>query len=72
MISVAAQSFDQASASPQDTVPADWPLADSSRIVQSFGTRWHVQQQGNGPTLLLLHGTAASTHSFRRLIPELA
>lgn len=72
MISVAAQSYDHASASPQDTVPADWPLADSSRIVQSFGTRWHIQQQGDGPTLLLLHGTAASTHSFRRLIPELA
>ncbi len=34
--------------------------------------RWHVQQSGSGPVLLLVHGTGASTHSWRDLIPILA
>jgi len=34
--------------------------------------RWHVQQMGAGPVLLLLHGTGASTHSWRSLAPLLA
>ena len=34
--------------------------------------RWHVQQAGSGPTLLLVHGTGASTHSWRDLLPILA
>jgi magnesium chelatase accessory protein len=29
--------------------------------------RWHVQVMGEGPVVLLIHGTGASTHSFRRL-----
>lgn len=53
-------------------IPADWPNARLSRFVESFGTRWHVQQAGSGPVLVLLHGTAASTHSYRDLLPELA
>lgn len=36
------------------------------------GIRWHVQQTGSGPSLLLLHGTGASTHSWRRLLSLLA
>ena len=36
------------------------------------GQRWHVQRLGQGPQLLLLHGTAASTHSWRALAPLLA
>lgn len=72
MISVAAQSFDTPESAASRIVPADWPLAEQSRIVHSFGTRWHVQKMGAGPTLLLIHGTAASTHSFRDLIPLLA
>ena len=38
----------------------------------SFGTRWHVQRMGAGPTLVLIHGTGSSTHSFRDLLPLLA
>jgi len=34
--------------------------------------RWHVQRIGEGPQLLLLHGTGGSTHSFRDLAPVLA
>ncbi len=36
------------------------------------GLNWHVQDMGSGPVLLLLHGTGASTHSFRHLAPLLA
>ena len=34
--------------------------------------RWHVQQMGSGPVLLLVHGTGAATHSWRDLAPLLA
>lgn len=50
----------------------DWPNRDSSRFVRACGFSWHVQTMGTGPVLLLLHGTAASTHSFRDLAPLLA
>jgi len=56
---------------PASHVPADWPNRQCSRMVTSFGTCWHVQRSGSGPLLLLIHGTAASTHSFRDLMPEL-
>jgi magnesium chelatase accessory protein len=36
------------------------------------GVHWHVQRLGRGPALLLLHGAAASTHSFRDLAAMLA
>ena len=36
------------------------------------GKRWHVQMMGAGPVALLLHGTGASTHSWRGLAPLLA
>ncbi|NKI34871.1 alpha/beta fold hydrolase [Wenzhouxiangella sp. XN79A] len=49
-----------------------WPHADASRFVDVDGFGWHVQQMGRGPALLLLHGTGASTHSWRSLAPVLA
>jgi|FEC22Drversion2_1045045.scaffolds.fasta_scaffold00166_42 magnesium chelatase accessory protein len=49
----------------------DWPGRDSSRIVEAGGVSWHVQQSGHGPDLLLVHGTGASTHSWRGLMPYL-
>lgn len=49
-----------------------WPNADLSRFVEAGGIRWHVQMAGSGPVLLLVHGTAASTHSWRALIRPLA
>ncbi len=36
------------------------------------GRQVHVVERGAGPSLLLLHGFAASTYSFHRLIPYLA
>lgn len=50
----------------------DWPSRGFSRFVAAGGLRWHVQVAGNGPVLLLLHGTGASTHSWRDLLPRLA
>ena len=49
-----------------------WPHAECSRFEQAGGLRWHVQQMGEGPTILLVHGTGASTHSWRDLAPLLA
>lgn len=50
----------------------DWPNREHSRFVAAGGMQWHVQDFGSGPPLLLLHGTGASTHSFRHLAPLLA
>lgn len=50
----------------------DWPNREASRFVEAGGLTWHVQVAGSGPVLLLLHGTAASTHSFGGLLPLLA
>jgi magnesium chelatase accessory protein len=50
----------------------DWPNRAASRFVEAGGLRWHVQIMGEGPALLLLHGTGASTHSMRALLPALA
>jgi len=52
--------------------PDDWPNVALSRQVLCRPHRWHVQEAGPGDTLLLLHGTGGSTHSFRHLIPDLA
>jgi len=51
---------------------ADWPNRAASAFVEASGLRWHVQRMGSGPVALLLHGTGASTHSWRDLAPLLA
>ncbi|MDP2007831.1 MAG: alpha/beta fold hydrolase [Rubrivivax sp.] len=54
----------------------DWPHRERSRFVDVSGQHWHVQQwpppRPEAPTWLLLHGTGASSHSFRGLAPLLA
>ncbi len=50
----------------------DWPNRAHSRFVDTGRMRWHVQIMGEGPVLLLLHGTGAATHSWRDLAPLLA
>lgn len=57
---------------PPARVPADWPLRQHSLGVQAGGLDWHVQRVGSGPTLLLLHGTGASAHSWAGLVGALA
>ena len=41
-------------------------------MVEAGDQRWHVQTLGAGPSILLLHGAGASTHSWAPLIPYLA
>ncbi|RBP11313.1 magnesium chelatase accessory protein [Roseiarcus fermentans] len=50
----------------------DWPNRQASAFVETRGYRWHVQRMGEGPQLLLIHGTGAATHSFAGLMPLLA
>jgi magnesium chelatase accessory protein len=55
-----------------DVEGRDWPHRDASDFVHAAGLRWHVQRFGRGPTVLLVHGTGASTHTWRHLAPLLA
>lgn len=52
----------------------DWPNREASRFVEAGGLRWHVQCAGDRlrPVVLLLHGTGASSHSWRDMLPLLA
>lgn len=50
----------------------DWSSRDASTFIEAAGIRWHVQKMGEGPPLLLIHGTGAATHSWRGLAPILA
>ncbi len=54
---------------------ARWPLRVYSRFVQTPRLRWHVQyaphRDPQAPTIVLLHGTGASTHSWRDVLPLL-
>ncbi len=53
-----------------------WPHRERSRFVQAAGLRWHVQHwpapSPLAATVLLLHGTGASSHSWRDVAPLLA
>ena len=67
-----------------DTDGKHWPHREASQFVQAEGLRWHTQQFGfqndaksktltsERPFVLLIHGTGASTHSWRDLVPLLA
>ncbi len=55
-----------------DTHGAHWPNREFSRFVQAGGVRWHLQRAGQGPVMLLLHGTGSSTHTWRDCLPRLA
>jgi magnesium chelatase accessory protein len=51
----------------------DWPNRAWSRFVTAAGLRWHVQVSAErDETVLLVHGTGASSHSWRGLAPLLA
>ena len=52
--------------------PSGWPQRQHSRAVQAAGLDWHVQVAGSGPTLLLLHGSGGSAHSWAEVLPRLA
>ncbi len=59
----------------------DWPHRESSRFVEAGGVRWHVQTMcspqraaanASLPALLLIHGTGASTHTWRGALAQLS
>jgi magnesium chelatase accessory protein len=52
-----------------ERLPRDWPHAEFSRLVIAGSLRWHVQVAGTGPTILLLHGTGSSAHSWADVFP---
>jgi magnesium chelatase accessory protein len=56
-----------------DSDGRDWPNRAWSRFVTAAGLRWHVQvSPEREETVLLVHGTGASSHSWRDLAPLLA
>jgi magnesium chelatase accessory protein len=40
--------------------------------VEAGGLTWNVVEAGDGPLVLLVHGTAASVHSWRDVMPQLS
>jgi magnesium chelatase accessory protein len=50
----------------------DWPHRETSAFVRAGTLTWHVQRMGEGPVMLLAHGTGSATHSWRGLMPALA
>ncbi|MEO1066584.1 MAG: alpha/beta fold hydrolase BchO [Pseudomonadota bacterium] len=55
----------------------DWPHRESSRFVDAAGLTWHVQERSPEgvdakKTVVLIHGTGASTHSWRAIFPILS
>ena len=55
-------------------LPPDWPFKAQSSLISTGRHRFWVADTGpkDAPALLLLHGTGASNHSFRRTIPGLS
>jgi magnesium chelatase accessory protein len=58
-----------------DTDGRHWPLRQLSSFIETPRLRWHVQiaqhPDPQAKSILLLHGTGASTHSWRHLVPLL-
>ncbi|MEI8147198.1 MAG: alpha/beta fold hydrolase BchO [Alphaproteobacteria bacterium] len=50
----------------------NWPNRAASRFIDAGGISWHVQEMGQGPLMLLIHGTGGATHSWRDMLPLLA
>ncbi len=50
----------------------NWPMTAYSRQVLHRPHRWHIQEHGEGPLILLIHGAGGATQSFRGIFPILA
>lgn len=60
------------SRAPPERVPDDWPNRGHSRSLACGGIDWHVQVAGEGPVVLLLHGTGSASHTWADVLPRLA
>ncbi|MEL7485999.1 MAG: alpha/beta fold hydrolase BchO [Pseudomonadota bacterium] len=49
-----------------------WPHRAHSRFVDTRSYHWRVEQMGEGPPAVLIHGVGASAHSWAGLAPLLA
>lgn len=49
-----------------------WPHSQWSRFHAVAPHRWHVQEAGQGPSILLLHGAGGANQSWRGVLPLLA
>ena len=55
-----------------DKIPEWWPKRSASRFIKTRDYKWHMQLiEANKPTVLFIHGTGASTHSWAPLISNL-
>jgi magnesium chelatase accessory protein len=56
-------------------VPTNWPYREASRLIPIGGLNWHVQfhdaKKPSRTTIVLIHGTGASTHTWAELIEPL-
>lgn len=52
--------------------PENWPHREHSRRIPAAPHDWHVQVMGEGPAVLLIHGSGGATHSWRGVMPLLA
>lgn len=50
----------------------EWPHRAASSFVRAGGLTWHVQRMGRGPSLVLIHGTASSVHTWAPMASLLA
>jgi pimeloyl-ACP methyl ester carboxylesterase len=57
---------------PQETIPVSTLAGPQDKFVTVNGQTIHYLQQGSGKPLILVHGFAGSTYTWRKLIPLLA
>ncbi len=55
----------------QPQIPQNWPDRSASRFVACPPHIWHVQDVGQGPILLMIHGAGGAGQSWRGLTPLL-
>jgi magnesium chelatase accessory protein len=57
-------------------VPREWPNRQFSHSVSAAGLNWHFlfsqHQSSSAKTILLIHGTGSSSHSWEKIFPKLA
>lgn len=56
---------------PREVIPARMLADQESRFIQVDGHTIHFKQQGQGDPIILVHGFAGSTYTWRHLIPLL-